>query len=643
MGKIGALPNNSLGLARVDHVLNELDRLARTDCARPHFYAELLGQLKLVLAAVDCCIVVPVHSGRWCAISATCAAFGEESERAFESMLIERSAVALAPWLEFAVTLGKSDPQWVALAESNLVPGESKTSNASWLGRSLNGVDWSSGGILVKLSGPNTAETKELLSAMADTAGVFHMRQELAQSESRSHEIRSVIGSMVACHGERQADRLLVDGARCLIDADRVSLVQTKGAGSITKILAISGQPQLEPKANFSIALQQLLHSSKWDISNQQLDGFAKENGSTVAVLFPFGKRPDNISLPAPNAPSNALLLEWFDRERYMQNASHVSSSLTWLTHAWHEMPRAKTPALWKSRLVNWAFAAAFLAGTVLFFLSSAELTILAKGTLEPAEQRFLFAPADGYVEKIHIADGQRVAAGEIIVSLSSPQLQLQINRVSAEIGIVDQKRDGLNIAINQLKSADDPANLTGSRLVGEVQELEAKRRSLVEQKKLLDREDERLTLRSPIDGNVIAWEVEKFLENRPVRRGDTLLRIAALEQNWRIEATVVDWEAGYVTAAHHKSTELKKSLAVEFVVSSSSGETHVGHVSQMSETMRDVAGSQRLDLEISPDKPIQRPRLGTSATVSIPCGQFPRWFVWTRSIIDAVRRRFWL
>ena len=105
MGKIGGVPNNSLGLARADHVLNELDRLARTDCSPSKFYADLLGQLKTLLDVVDCSLVVPVHSGRWCAISATCAAFGVESEG--------RMAGA-------ACNMPASDPPWGTLAESDL-------------------------------------------------------------------------------------------------------------------------------------------------------------------------------------------------------------------------------------------------------------------------------------------------------------------------------------------------------------------------------------------------------------------------------------------------------------------------------------------------------------------------------------------
>lgn len=618
MGSLGDLSNSSHVIARVDHVLNELDRLARTDCSPPKFYAEVLGQLKLLLNATDCGLIVPVHVGRWSAVSITSPSFADEAELQFTSNVGKSPARAIAQWWE-------------------------QNSNTSWLGRGLNGLNWSSGGIVVKVSGPMPTIAKELLAAITEMANSFQVRQELMQSESRSIEIRSVIGSLIASHGGRDADRLLVDGTRFLLDADRVSLVRSEGTATNLETLAISGQPHLDPKSKFYVALKKLLASSQGNVSVQQLGDFAKENGSIVAVAFPFMEPSNDSQSPGHKGPSNTLLLEWFDRDRYSQNASRVVSTLDWVTYTWLKLPRPKTPDLWNSRLVRSAIATALLAGIVLFFLSPTELTILAQGTLQPSEQRFVFAPADGYVDKIHIADGQRVQAGEIIVSLSSPQLQLQINQISAEIGIVDQKRDGLNLAINQLKQADDPANLTGSRLVGEVQELEAKRTNLLEQKKLLDREQERLQLRSPIDGNVIAWEVENYIENRPVRRGDTLLRIAALDKNWQIESTVVDWEAGYVTDAQCKRTDSKKPFVVEFVLASSPSKTQIGQVSNVSNTMREVVGSQQLDLFVSPELPIQGPRMGTSATVSIPCGQFPRWFVWTRSFLDAVRRRFWL
>lgn len=294
------------------------------------------------------------------------------------------------------------------------------------------------------------------------------------------------------------------------------------------------------------------------------------------------------------------------------------------------------------SQLLRWGIAAGVLACFALIFASPTELTILAQGTLQPSEQRFVFASAEGYIDKIHVADGQLVHSGEVIATMESPQLQLQLDQVSAEIGIVGQKRDGINITLNQLRPAEDQSNVTGSRLAGEVQELEARRQNLLEQKKLLEREQERLQLRSPINGTLIAWEVERHLQNRPVRRGDLLFRIASLEEQWRIESTVADWESGYVVEAQRAKLEASKPLVVEFVFASASKERGTGTVGQLSNTMRDVNGSQQLDVVVAPDFRIENPRLGTSATVSIPCGQFPRWFVWTRSILDALRRRFW-
>ena len=328
--------------------------------------------------------------------------------------------------------------------------------------------------------------------------------------------------------------------------------------------------------------------------------------------------------------------------DRYLANAAKIEPMLPWLTDAWQGRSRPVNRSVLRSKLLKWISVAVCLGGGIIYFMSPTELVILAQGTLQASEQRFVFAPAEGYVDKIYVADGQIVQSGEVVATISSPPLQLQVNQIAAEIGLTDQKRAGLNITLNQLKPADDPTNLTDSRLAGEVQELEARRANLVEQKQLLDREQERLQLRSPIDGTVIAWEVEKYLENRPVRRGDTLLRIAALDQQWRLESTVADWESGYVVEAYGAMQAEHKSLAVEYVLASSPGVKRTGNVLSISSTMLDVDGGQHLEVMVEPDEMQESRRLGTSVTVSIPCGRFPRWFVWTRSILDAVHRRFW-
>lgn len=616
----------NLVLARVDMMLDSLDRLAQTESSPTRFYAELLGQLKLVLGAIDCCIVARIQPGRWSSLAATSAMFGAQAAQHLTTFATKNAAILPARWLDEAP-------------------------DSRWIGYGLHGNNWTADGIVALLpmvcpagSPANTRAMHELLEAFAEILNRFQLKQGFTQADPQSNEIRAIVGSILACKTTKEADKGLVDGARCLIDADRVTLVQRGPGRDGCRTLAISGHPKVDTKSNFVHSLQRHLVSVNTNSqSNELLADWAEEIGSKIAILYPIEQRT-GVSTDGSRVKANSLLvLEWFEEERYVHNVLRIDSALPWLSVAWQSHPRSRTSIAMNTRLPRWCIVVVVLACFAWFFARPTELTILSQGTLQPLEQRFVFAPAEGYIDKIHVADGQLVRTGEVIATMESPQLQLQINQVSAEIGIVGQKRDGINITLNQLKPAEDQSNVTGSRLAGEVQELEARRQNLLEQKKLLEREQERLQLRSPINGTMIAWEFERHLENRPVRRGDLLFRVASLEDQWRIESTVADWESGYVFEAQRAKLEESKPLVVEFVFASASKERGTGKVGQFSNTMRDVNGSQQLDVVVAPDFRIENPRLGTSATVSIPCGQFPRWFVWTRSILDAVRRRFWL
>ena len=626
MGNSG---DGNLVLARVDMMLDSLDRLAQTESSAVRFYGELLSQLKIVLAATDCCILVCIQPGRWHSQAATSPHFGVQAVERLTTFATQSGAILPARW-------------------------HVEEESGRWIGLGLQSSRWTAGGIVARLplSDPtgNASESRpaittamvELLEAFAEIVNRFQLKHGFLTVDPLSSEVRAVTASILACKTANEADKVTVDGARCLIDADRVTLVCAGTRMRDYQTLAISGHPTVDLQSNFVRSLHQRLFSIRSDQKSfGQLAEWSTEVGSAVAVSYPIA----TLAGVSPNlsriAVDSLLVLEWFDEERYVHNASRIESSLPWLTVAWQSHTRSKSKGL-QTLLLKWVILTVCVAGCVLFFVSPTELTIHAQGTLQPSEQRFVFAPAEGYVDKVLVVDGQLVRSGEIIAAMESPQLQLQINHVDAEIGIVDQKRDGLNITLNQLKPADDPSNVTGSRLAGEVQELESRRQNLIEQRALLDREHERLQLRSPINGTLIAWELERHLENRPVRRGDVLFRIASLAGQWQIESTVPDWESGYVVNAQRFQRAENTPLAVEFVLASASELRGVGRIDQMGNTMRDVNGSPQMELVVSPNLPVENPRLGTSATVSIPCGQFPRWFVWTRSILDAVRRRFW-
>jgi len=616
---------------RIDATLNELDRVAHIETTPSIFYRELLRQAKYLLSAKDVGVVVRLQAGRWGLLSSTSAKFGEQAEQQLQVQMTKRSDEL---------------PRFLS----------DKTATGHWLGSAFPGGGWASGGIVAVLSDTtqpmvfNEAEQQkklsqlEMLSAISEIADGYRTRQKMFRWEAQSDEIRSVIRSLVACGNHEEANQNLVDGARCLIDADRVTLLESRGVLGKTETIAISGLPYVDSRSSLVIAMNKLVMSESLNTpSSGELEKLTRELESVVAITVPVVGINDAAVNVKINGSTHCLIFEWFDRERYVSSAEQMNQVLPWLTDAWraHSLPRRHPVRV--PRLFKYAIAVASIVGFIILLATPAEMIILAQGTMQPSEQRFVFSPAEGYVDKIHVADGRKVLKGEIVAVIISPQLQLQLSRVSAEIGLVDQKRDSLNLTLNQLKPSDDQSHLMGSRLAGEVMELEAKRVNLLEQKQLLEREHERLQLRSPIDGTVVAWEVEKYLENRPVRRGDTLFRIAALADAWRLESAVVDWESGYVIDAYRSRKEKNEQLSVEYTLASSPGERKSGKVLSISDAMIDVAGSQNLEVIVLPDALNQNLRLGTSITISIPCGQFPRWFVWTRSIVDAVRRRFWI
>jgi hypothetical protein len=367
---------------------------------------------------------------------------------------------------------------------------------------------------------------------------------------------------------------------------------------------------------------------------------FTASSGALLALVIPARPvRTRSLGAESFSDYGISVIAEWFSDRPSTESLRSIERSVPFLIDAWQSrtqrVPKPKTATWWVRGVSLCA-----LAGLAWFAFSKAEMTIVVSGSLHPTVQRFVFSPADGFVDTIFVSDGQEVTAGDVVATIQSPQMQLQLNQLDAEIGLVNQKRDGLSITLNQMKPTDDQAAVVGSRLAGEIEELEARRQSLVSQRVLLEKETARLELRSPLKGTVIAWEANKYLDNRPVQRGDCLFRIASLDGSWQMDATVPDWEAGYVSRAFASADE---SLDAEAAIATAP-QSHVPcKIKSIGNAMIQFDGQQHLALTIFPEAKLENPRVGTSVTISIPCGKFARWYLWTRSIIDGVHRRFWI
>jgi hypothetical protein len=186
-------------------------------------------------------------------------------------------------------------------------------------------------------------------------------------------------------------------------------------------------------------------------------------------------------------------------------------------------------------------------------------------------------------------------------------------------------------------------------RLSAEERELDQRLTNLRRELELLTHEQENLVVTSPIDGSVLTWDVAHRLMARPVERGEVLVTVANLNDDWQLELEVPDDRIGHVLAARQ---ELEPDLPVRFRLSSDDRELHTGRLAEICQTasVASQAGTQssptvcvKVELEPRELSAVARSELrpGVSARAQIGCGRRSIGYVWLYDIWDTANE--WL
>lgn len=618
-------------MVQADQVFDALEQSSRTEPSPTRFYAQLFQGVSVLLGAKQACIFAALERNRWCPVASTQDHHAEIAEDRLQQMASNQGTSLL--------------PRWCEWKEDGVL-----------LGCSAEATNWSWGGMVVEIARstlPTDPSTPEFLAAISEKMELLQAFAELAHAYPRTHrcmqdnqhllQSRSISKSLWESRSQQDSNRILLDGLRCLMDADRVTLFRKKSPSYASDFIAVSDNPSRHADTVLATAIKHLDETPFSNFPNRQpLEKFAKAMEAAVAVALAVETIPNTEVKLATSAANHFLILEWMDRDRSCAAIPHIASVTPWILDAW-TAKKFDRPRFHFRSAAGILLAACVLIGMVLYFLIPTELTIQATGTLQPIQQTLIFAPSDGFVDSVPVSDGQLVQKNEPVAVLSSPSLQLQLNQIDAEIALVQQRSEGLNISLNQIRPNQEQADTLSSRLAGEIAELDTKRTNLVQQRALIEREIARLELLSPLEGTIIGWQMDMVLESRPVKRGDMLLRIAKLDGDWQMESRVPDWESGYVMDAISNALKANTKLTAEYALVSEVGNRGKGHFVRASHSVFTQPEGQFLSVIFVPESPLKNPRLGASVTVSIPCGRHPRWFVWSRSMIDAAYRRFWL
>jgi hypothetical protein len=637
---------NAYSLEKTDAILDELENVARRGDPEHQFYSKLLEATQTLLDP-NTVLVATAESPPW--------------------ILMQRGTEVLAQSL--ATELSKLDATIAPDSAETGSSSGSSSSGSSSSGSSSSGSSSSREGqwfvtrfpssrptllLAIQSRHPATASpstrTRNLLHALGEIAEV----RELAVSSSRTDGIvRTTLRRATEVSEATEmamVDRGFVEAMREAVQADRVSLYERAG------MIACSGTTRVDPRSPTVNYLEKRIESVAGTSQPQwlQVDSESPHvNGQGLSLYLPCEVPPPNGANPSVGASPFGILVEWENKVGIVDRAQGVAIALPILQQAWQQqrrwlqvppgvqakaMRRASGPTAGglKSRFLITGILLASILGISLLPYPFA---IQADGVLEPAKQRYIHAPLDSLIETIFVGDGETVAVDQPLIQLRSPTLDLQIEEVLGQIRALEEKRDGLRIAVNQLtnNSSDVPNQI---RISSELKLIDAQRFQANEKLQFLDKERSELLLRSPLQGVVIANDLERELRNRPLQRGDTLFRIAATEGPWQMQLAIPDRDSGIVEQALRNGP-----ISIQWGLDSG---TSIEQTATLNSMRSDVVwypnrGSHRNAVATIPEGSISQPALNAVAFAKIPCGTRPVWYVWSRPLIEFLQKRFWL
>lgn len=665
----------ALDLARIDQILDNLDHEAEDEPDIRKFTFRLLEQLKLVTGANSAAFVTAIDSE-------------VQSTTGLTSQ--ERSS-----WVTLALAGEPLDDQFAKRLEplcgitgkpaNGLPPRLHRTwreDGRAYFATALCGDMGLLGAIVFTISEPCPSAAEDgLIALLQGFAEVFGDR--LRGHERRSWaELQSVfdrfLTELYAAPGHTELAGCLAHDLPSLVKCQRVAVVRQTKMGR-WRVEAVTGAAQIKHRTETIVAFERLVR--KASRSGKPLLCRAPDslriatfNGSEEATLnngLAETEIPDTLLLPLADrgsvpgqgsGSSLVLVLQWAAADQLNANIVTIRRVMPHLSAAWSHANRRAwwTPGSVISNLLGkrsrlavfarWA-ALSVVVGSLIWATSDIEVDfdIEAKGKLEPVDQRFIFATHDGYVEDLAVEDGSQVVPGQLLVQLRSSDLELRQREIEGEIATARKRRDGLSIAINQLNPGQRDTLITSRQLAAEVESLDEKLRGLAGLQELIRKQQDSLALRCPIEGSVVTWDARRNLESRPVKRGDSLLKVAQISGPWRLRLWVPDREIAHLkefgsTPNDNQNSDVRTGPAVTFRMISRPGESYQG-------TLVSIGNTVQVFDDLGPAIPVdflfdreQVPGLQVNATAvgRIHCGRRLWWYVWSRSLIETIQRRFW-
>lgn len=265
--------------------------------------------------------------------------------------------------------------------------------------------------------------------------------------------------------------------------------------------------------------------------------------------------------------------------------------------------------------------------------LMPATLKIPAEGHIVASQRSRLFAPIDAVVTRVVARNGQKVRQGDLLVVLNSPSLDLLHRDVRGELATAQARLDSLLA----LRTRGDSNRSQASDVSTDEQVLKAEIAGLRDQLRIIEAQQESLTIRSTIDGTVDRWDLERSLTARPVTQGQHLLDVLSADRGWTVELDLPEQHINYVL-------DQPEACRCVFRIRSNPTKIYEGvvnHVTATAQVNHQGKSIVRVTVPITEDSEDEF-RSGATVVAQLECGKRSIGFVVFRGLIQWCRSHAW-
>lgn len=522
----------------------------------------------------------------------------------------------------------------------------------------------------------------KFLTQMLELAAEYLRTREVLQLSQREAMWDRLDRFGEAVHGSldlTQTAYTLANEALSLIECDRVSVAVCRHRRD--EILAVSGQDTVEKRSNAVSLLRALTErviasrQPLWYAGDTTelppqiedvLHAYIDETHTRTLGIVPLF-RPQPVEQEDDNTKHaeilGALVVEQIDQEGLSEQlrnrtdlvvrkatpalANALDHDRVFLMPLWRAL--GKTRWFIEARRLPWTvtIGAAVLVVLLGLCILPADFRITAQGTLQPFERQDVFVQEAGVVSEVLVEHGDQVQEGQELVRLRSRDLEVAITELRGRRASTLEQLAAARRAAGEPRLSFDERN----RLSGQQAQLQETYDSLSDQLQMLLAKQELLTIRSPIVGQVVTWDVRKRLAGRPVEKGQVLMAIADPQRKWELELLVPEAHAGFVAAAWESAHALKQQPEAEiinppvnYIVATNPARSHQGEVieiQQSAEVRGDDGNTVLVRVKIASDElDSANLRPGAAVTGRIYCGRRAIGYVWFHDVLAFIRAK---